>query len=82
MQIFSSANRWRAGVWRREWVFLSNLTELTMNQDYRKIFKVVPALNMDQPVAAPIPLERSRITEIRRNAPGQQTVRAEHLPPG
>jgi hypothetical protein len=82
MQIFAPVNRWRAGDWRCEWVFLSTLTELTMNQDGRRGFTVVPALSLDRPIAALILLDRSRITGISRSAPGQHTVRAKDLPPG
>lgn len=82
MQSFAPVTRWRPGRWRAEWVFLSNLTELTMNQDYRRIFKVAPALMLDRPIAAPILLNRSRITKILRKAPGQHAIRATKLPPG
>jgi hypothetical protein len=82
MQTFAPVNRWRTGDWRCEWVFLSNLTELTMNQDYRRSFTVLPALSLDRTTSVPILLDRSRIIGILRSAPGQQTARANGLPLG
>jgi hypothetical protein len=82
MRIFAPLTLWRLGDWRAEWMFLSNLTELTMNQDYRRVFKVAPALILDRPIAAAILLDRSRITKILRKAPGQHPLHATDLPPG